>query len=273
MPPTSIDGRLSSRQTATTTRPSRGPGSKRRRHAERRCTRSSPPSTSSSSRHLTARGRVLREQPRTPACRRRRPARRRTARPQPPGRQRPSAPERVSSPSSRRTASAMARGCSGGTSSPVTPSSTTSATAATRVATTGTPQDCASIAVVVVPSERGRELITWTSKAGYQRSTSARSPAKTTGFGSASSVRPAAQPLPVRVMRLRSAADDHEPRLGSRGGDLRRRVDEVLEPLHRVRGSRPCPRPARPRESRVRSRTSRRCSGEGTKRSVSTGGK
>ena len=57
-------------------------------------------------------------------------------------------------------------GESGGTTTPVTPFLTTSRTAPTSVATTGTSQARDSGAVVLIPSERGREVIRLTSSAG-----------------------------------------------------------------------------------------------------------
>ena len=76
--------------------------------------------------------------------------------------------------------------------------------------TTGPP-----CAVVVVPSERGSEAITWTSNAGYHRSTSPRSPAEEDRVRECQLVRPArTQLLLVGEVGLGSAAYDHEPRLG-----------------------------------------------------------
>ena len=54
----------------------------------------------------------------------------------------------------------------GRTATPVTPFLTTSRTDPTSVATTGTSQASDSGAVVLIPSERGREVIRLTSRAG-----------------------------------------------------------------------------------------------------------
>src|SRR5207248_1065666 len=56
-----------------------------------------------------------------------------------------------------------AGGSFGRTMKPVSPSATTSRTAPTSVATTGKPHAIASIAVVVVPSDRGTDVTTLTS--------------------------------------------------------------------------------------------------------------
>ena len=91
------------------------------------------------------------------------------------------------------------------------------------------------MAVVVVPSERGSEVIRWTSNAGYHRSTSPLLAGEDDRVRECQLVGPPAQPLPIGEVGL--AERRRRPRTSVSGrvrGDLRRRVEEVLEALHRI---------------------------------------